>query len=79
MLFHSHLICPKGICSPAIILLRVSLKLSRNFLSKDSATISAAFPCGLLMIGTTPGNMYEAIYKYIYKKLNTLHVCISVR
>lgn len=40
--------------SPVNILLRESLILSLNFLSRDWATISAALPRGQRMIGTTP-------------------------
>ena len=40
--------------SPVNILLRGSLTLSLSFLSRATATISAAFPRGQRMIGTVP-------------------------
>ena len=40
--------------SPVNILLRGSLTLSRSFLSRAWATISAALPRGHRMIGTVP-------------------------
>ena len=53
---------PWDVASMRKRLLRVSLRFSRNFLSSFSATISAAFPRGLLIMGTVPTNTKYRLY-----------------
>jgi len=54
---------PWDVASMRNRLLRVSLRFSRNFLSSFSATISAAFPRGLLIMGTVPTNTKYILYR----------------
>jgi len=49
-----HLSWATGILSPVNMLFLGSLRLSLNFLSRASATISAALPLGQRMMGMVP-------------------------
>jgi len=51
--------------SPVNMLLRVSLRFSLNFLSRATATASAALPLGHLMMGTTPGSHLMVSYNWV--------------
>ena len=51
---HVHLSWATGMLSPENMLLLGSLRLSLSFLSRASATISAALPLGQRMMGMVP-------------------------